>query len=153
MVKGKVVRWLRDRGCGFLKVIGKVVFCRSGRVVGKEWLQVGDVVWVKVIGGKSREEESWKAVEAWPEEEWLKEVKRRKVREAVELAGRAAKVVMRSLEKGSQMLEEEDGKVKVMKVTEPQGLGSRLGEKEGATGLGTTRPSLLKGATGLGTTS
>ena len=96
--------------------------------MGKEWLQVGDVVWVKVMRDKSREEESWKAVEAWPEEEWLKEVKRRKVREAVELAGRAAKVVTRSMEKGMQMLEEEDGKVKVMKVTEPPGLGSRLGE-------------------------
>ena len=98
--------------------------CHSGTVVGKEWLQVGDVVWVKVMRDKSREGESWKAVEAWPEEEWLKEVKRRKVRDAVELAGRAAKVVTRSMEKGMQMLEEEDGKVKVMKVTEPPGLGA-----------------------------
>jgi len=50
------------------------------------------------------------------------------------MAGPAAKVVTRSMEKGMQMLEEEDGKVKVMKVTEPPGLGSRLGEKKGATG-------------------
>ena len=34
---------------GFLKVKGKVVFCHSGREVGKEWLQVGDVVWVKLM--------------------------------------------------------------------------------------------------------
>jgi len=49
MVKGRVDRWLGDRGFGFLKVKGKVVFCHSGRVVVKEWLQVGDVVWVKVM--------------------------------------------------------------------------------------------------------
>jgi len=109
VVKGRVDRWLGDRGFGFVKVKGKSVFCRTERVVGKKSMEMGEVAWVKVMRDWSREDESWKAEEAWTDEGWEGEVKRRKGREALELAGRAAQVVATSVEKGLQMLDGSPG--------------------------------------------
>ena len=100
MVKGRVDKWFGDRGDGFVRVKGKSVFCRSERVVGKKNMEMEEVAWVKVMRDWSRVDESWKA-EAWTDKGWEEEVKRRKTREALELAGRAAQVVATSVEKGA----------------------------------------------------
>ena len=74
VVKGRVDRWFGDRGYGFVKVKGKSVFCRTERVVGKKSMERGEVAWVKVMRDWSREDESWKAEEAWTDEGWEREV-------------------------------------------------------------------------------
>ena len=78
VVRGRVDRWLGDRGYGFVKVKGKSVFCRTERVVGKKSMEMGELAWVKVVRDWSREDESWKAEEAWTDEGWEIEVKRRR---------------------------------------------------------------------------
>ena len=78
------------QGIWVCQVKGKSVFCRSERVVGKNTMEMGKVAWVEVIRDWSREDESWKAEEAWTDEGWVREVEKRKGWEAMELAGRAA---------------------------------------------------------------
>ena len=106
MVEGVVDKWFVDKGFGFIKVRDQTVFCHASAVVGRDCLKNGSKVWIRVVLDEARSEDSWKAKEAWPEEEWKKEKMKRMAKEAVVVAERAAKVVVRSVEKGRKMMDE-----------------------------------------------
>ena len=98
MIRGTVSKWMVDRGFGFVKYDGETIFCHSSRVVSQDCLKVGSLAWIKVMKDDSRDSLAWKAMEAWPEDVWVQEKLKRKAKQAVDLAERAAKVVVKSVE-------------------------------------------------------
>ena len=105
MMRGLVRKWFVDKGFGFVEVKGHSVFCHADRVVGQDWLRVGQGAWVKVMEDKARGGGSWKAVEAWDLVRWEEDQARRKAEEAVEVAARASRIAYESVEKGKRMME------------------------------------------------
>ena len=55
--------------------------------------------------GDSRDSLAWKAMVAWPQDVWAQEKLKRKAKQAVDLAERAAKVVVKSVENGKKLLD------------------------------------------------
>ena len=70
------------------------------RVVGQNWLKVGESAWLKVIQDKARGEGSYKAQEAWDNRSWEKKEAKKKAEEALKVAARATKVAAKAVEKG-----------------------------------------------------
>jgi len=120
MMQGHVDKWFIDKGFGFLNVKGKTVFCHADRVVGQDWLGIREKVWVKIVEDKTRKEESWKAVEAWQGPRWEEELARKKAKEAMDVAAKAARIAAQSMQKSKEMMESaEDAKMRV-NVVAPQ---------------------------------
>ena len=65
VMRGMVRKWFVDKGFGFVEVKGYSVFCHADRVVGQDWLRVGQEAWVKVMEDKARGEGSAKGAQAW----------------------------------------------------------------------------------------
>ena len=55
---------------------------------------------------KTREVESWKAVEAWEERRWEAEQTRKKAHEAMDVAARASKIAAQTVENSKRLLED-----------------------------------------------
>ena len=134
---GIVEKWFADKGYGFLKVRGVTVFCHADRVVGRNWLREGDLVWVRGVEDKAKGPGFWKATEAMDSARWEEGRANREAGKALEVAGRASKVVINSVEKGIRMMElAEDARVR---MGSPGNLG--IGGKVAGVGeFGAERP-------------
>ena len=120
MMRGLVKKWFVDKGYWFLDVKGFPMFCHADRVVGQDWLRVGGWVWVKVMEDLARGSGSWKVVEAWEQERWEQEKARREAQRAVDLAERASRIALRSVQNGKRMMEKTDDRQ--AKMEEPPGI-------------------------------
>ena len=67
----KVVRWLEDKGYGFIKAKGVDVFAHSICVKGLKMGIIGAAVFIKVIEDLTREDGKYKAVEVKREHDYL----------------------------------------------------------------------------------
>ena len=92
MMKGVVTGWLEEKGYGFLKVKGEVVFVPKAGVKGSTGVKWGARVWVKVVEDEKRGKGWWRAEELWGEKEWEKVLGQRETWRTVEASRKASRV-------------------------------------------------------------